>query len=113
MHAPSYQAASPTALHFAALPGDRQARVAARRVFVDLKLRFMQAATDVSGERGDWLRRQLRRAEQPEDLLLLRAHLFAGLAGNDVEQRQTRHWLQRSLDTLFPDSVPRSGFATL
>lgn len=98
--------------HFAALPRDRQARVAARRVFVDLKLRFMQAAAQVDGERGEWLQRELRRAEQPTDLLRLRGHVFAALAGDDVSRRQTRHWLRRSLDTLMPESVPSSGFAS-
>lgn len=92
------------------LPGDRLARLAARRVFVDLKHTFMTAVAQIDGERAEWLRHQVRRAEEPEDLLLLRGHIFASLAGSDEPRVQTRRALRRTLDTLFPDSAPRSGF---
>ena len=65
----------------AGLPNDRMARLAARRVFVELKHNFMQAVSGLSDARGEWLREQVRRAEEPEDLLLLRGHVFASLAG--------------------------------
>jgi hypothetical protein len=54
----------------------------------------------------------VRLAEDPEDLLLLRGHVFASLAGADAHQRSHRQALRRSLDSLFPDSAPRSGFAS-
>ena len=93
---------------FGGLPNDRHARLAARRVFVELKDTFIAAAATL--DNGDWLRAQVRGAEQPEDLLLLRGHLFAALAGNDDDLRETRRTLRRSLDSLFPDSAPRSSF---
>lgn len=94
----------------AGLPHDRLARVAARRVFVELKHRFMHAVATLPDERGHWLREQVRRAEEPEDLLLLRGHVFASLAGADEQRQAHRRTLRRSLDSLFPDSAPRSGF---
>lgn len=94
------------------LPHDRLARVAARRVFVDLKQQFQAAVAAIEGERGQWLRAQVRGAEQPEDLMLLRGHVFACLAGDDDGRRHTRRTLRRTLDSLFPDSAPRSGFAS-
>jgi hypothetical protein len=94
----------------AGLPGDRLARLAARRAFVDLKQDFLRAVEQFDDERGRWLRQQVRRAEEPEDLLLLRGHVFACLAGADERLSRQRRALRRSLDTLFPDSAPRSGF---
>jgi hypothetical protein len=96
----------------AGLPHDRLARMAARRVFVDLKDRFVQAAAALEGANAAWLRAQIRGAEQPEDLMLLRGHLFAALAGTDERRRETRRTLRRCIDSLFPDSAPRSGFAS-
>lgn len=96
----------------AGLPNDRLARLAARRVFVGLKNDFLLAVAHLDDERGRWLREQVRRAEEPEDLLLLRGHVFASLAGADDTRRQQRRLLRRSLDSLFPDSAPRSGFAS-
>jgi hypothetical protein len=94
----------------AGLPHDRLARIAARRVFVDLKQTFMQAVASLDDERSSWLRDQVRKAEEPEDLLLLRGHVFASLSGQDKERTASRRTLRRSLDTLFPDSAPRSGY---
>jgi hypothetical protein len=94
----------------AGLPGDRMARLAARRVFVDLKNTFMQAVATLDDERAPWLRDQVRKAEEPEDLLMLRGHVFASLTGQDQTRTERRRMLRRSLDSLFPDSAPRSGF---
>jgi hypothetical protein len=94
----------------AGLPHDRLARIAARRVFVDLKHTFMQAVASLDDERSNWLRDQVRKAEEPEDLLMLRGHVFASLSGQDEQRTACRRTLRRSLDSLFPDSAPRSGF---
>lgn len=94
----------------AGLPNDRLARIAARRAFVDLKLDFMHAVAALEDERGRWLRNQVRKAEEPEDLLLLRGHVFASLSGQDEGRRERRRMLRRTLDSQFPDSAPRSGF---
>lgn len=93
----------------AGLPGDRGAHLAARRAFVDLKLTFLHA---LDGTRGvEWLCNQVRAAEEPVDLWLLRAPVLAALAGVQPEQRQRRQQLRRGLDTVFPDLEPASAFA--
>jgi hypothetical protein len=90
------------------LPGDRQAHAAARRAFVDLKRTFMHALEPVPGV--DWLKTQVRAAEEPVDLWLLRAPAFAALAGADPQARQRRQQLRRGLDSVFPDLDEPSGF---
>lgn len=95
----------------AGLPHDRMARVAARQAFVVLKATFMHAVDDLPGDEGDWLRHQVRSAEEPTDLWLLRASVFAALASVDSDHRDRRHALRRGLEALFPDSGPASGFA--
>jgi hypothetical protein len=108
--APRHFMPSP-ALPGAGLPNDRMARVAARRAFVELKLNFQLAVGDLPAEEGDWLRRQVRGAEEPMDLWLLRAPVFAALSGSGLERRQRRQLLRRSLESLFPDSEPPSAFS--
>lgn len=92
----------------AGLPGDRGARLAARQAFVDLKLTFQHALKDVAD--ADWLRAQVRAAEEPVDLWLLRAPVFAALSGTSNDARQRRQQLRRTLDSIFPDLDPASGF---
>jgi hypothetical protein len=92
----------------AGLPGDRQARMAARQAFVTLKQAFLQSLHDATG--AEWLRHQVRGAEEPVDLWLLRAPVFAALAGTDAEQRSRRRQLRRGLDSMFPDPDPASAF---
>jgi hypothetical protein len=99
-----------SALPGAGLPHDRLARVAARGAFVGLKQTFQQAVAELGGREGAWLRQQVRAAEEPSDLWLLRAPLFEALAGNSQALRQHRQALRRSLDSLFPDSEQTTGF---
>ena len=95
----------------AGLPSDRLAQIAARQAFVALKSSFQQAVDELADSGVDWLRRQVRAAEEPTDLWLLRAPVFAALAG--AECRPHRQALRRSLESLFPDSEPpTSGFAS-
>jgi hypothetical protein len=94
----------------AGLPHDRMARVAARQAFVVLKATFLHAVEDLDGTDGDWLRHQVRAAEEPSDLWLLRAPVFAALDGVCNERRGRRQTLRRSLEAMFPDSAPASGF---
>lgn len=98
----------------AGLPSDRQARLAARRAFVLLKTNFHEALSDLEGRQADWLRGQVRAAEEPTDLLLLRAPVFTALADGGIEHRLRRHALRRGLETLFPDGhpAPSSAFAS-
>lgn len=93
----------------AGLPDDRLARLAARRAFVELKLAFLDALDTLSGQEVVWLRNQVRGAEEPVDLWLLRAPVFAAIAG--PERKPMRNALRRSLETLFPDTQPASGFS--
>jgi hypothetical protein len=93
----------------AGMPGDRAARLAARQAFVDLKhtfLRTLQGADD-----AEWLCAQVRAAEEPVDLWLLRAPVFAVLSGPAAELRQRRQQLRRGLDSVFPDLEPPSAFS--
>ena len=98
-------------LQAAGLPGDRGARLAARQAFVDLKLTYLQSLLDVAG--AEWLCGQVRGAEEPVDLWLLRAPVFAALQGADIDHRRRRQLLRRGLDSMFPDLDPPSAFAQL
>ena len=91
----------------AGLPADRQAHAAARRAFVDLKRTFMHALIGVPG--AEWILNQVRAAEEPVDLWLLRAAVFDALPARDCsEQRRT---LERGIEALFPRTASNSGFA--
>lgn len=88
----------------AGLPGDRSARLAC------LKQSCLQALQAEPG--AEWLRVQVRAAEEPVDLWLLRAPMFAALGGMDLDHRHRRQLLRRSLDSVFPDlDSPNSDFA--
>ena len=93
------------------LPGDRNARIAARQAFVTLKMTFIQALDDLQGT--GWLRELVRGAEEPVDLWLLRAPVFAALNSAEPEYRGRRQMLRRGLDSMFPDLEPASGFMPL
>ena len=95
----------------AGMPGDRGARRAARQAFVELKQTFLHALPDTPDV--DWLHALVRAAEEPVDLWLLRAPVFAALAGSTLEQRQRRQQLRRGLDSVFPDLEPPSAFSPL
>jgi hypothetical protein len=101
---------NPAGLQGLAQPGARGTRVAARQAFVALKQTCMQALSDLP--QSDWLRTQVRAAEEPVDLWLLRAPMFSALKGPDPERRSRRQLLRRGLDSVFPDlDDPGSGFA--
>jgi hypothetical protein len=95
------------------LPGDRVARIAARRAFVELKQTYLLALAAATDEEAGWLRNQVRAAEQPVDLWLLRAPVFAVLSGTDPDRRRRRQMLRRGLDSLFTDTQPPSSFVPL
>jgi hypothetical protein len=98
-------------LTHAGLPGDRAARIAARKAFVDLKRTFLHALADTEGV--DWLLAQVRAAEEPQDLWLLRGPVFCALGGSAAELRTRRQMLRRGLDSVFPDLQPPSAFLPL
>jgi hypothetical protein len=94
------------------MPADRLAAIAARRSFVSLKLTFLDAAAVLQGEEAYWLRQQVRSAEEPVDLWLLRAPLFSSLAGADPERRRLRQRVRRALEAVFAEPQPTTSFAT-
>ena len=103
---------APATLLGAGLPGDRVARLAARQAFVALKDEFIAALDGLPA--AQWLRGQVRSAEEPVDLWLLRAPTFAALEGGEHERRLRRHRLRRALDSIFQDiDEPTSAFASL
>lgn len=114
-----HQAASPRqflsaqGLPGAGLPHDRVSRLAARQAFVELKATFIAAVDTVPGNQGDWLRRQVRSAEEPVDLWLLRAPVLESLSALDAVARLWRGRLRRGLEALFPDSEIASAFSSL
>lgn len=93
------------------MPSERQARVGARRAFVNLKQTYLLAIEALPGPRADWLRFQIRHAEEPADLWLLRAAVFDALPRQDY--RAERDTLQRGIESLFPRQGSSSGFAPL
>lgn len=104
----------------AGMPSDRAARIAARQALVLLKLTFLHALEAAGCEDGsecaavvpgaEWLRKQVRNAEEPVDLWLLRAPVYAALAGGGEDRRNRRRIVRRGLDTIFPDLEPDSAF---
>lgn len=98
------------ALPGAGLPGDCMDRLEARKAFVAVKLGFLDAVSTMAGRDAGWLCQQVRHAEQPVDLWLLRGPLFDALGGDEPERRVARLRLRRSLDTLFPDLIGSTGF---
>jgi hypothetical protein len=90
----------------AGLPSDRAARMAARRTFVDMKQLFMRAVADLAGPKGMWLQHQVRLANDPHDLWVLRSALLVALhRQDDSASRQIRGEVYRGLDSGFADSV--------
>ena len=94
-------------------PADRLAAIAARRSFVALKLTYLDAAVALRGHAAEWLRDQVRAAEEPVDLYLLRAPLFSALSGADPERRRLRQRLRRAIEAVFGEPQPTTAFATL
>lgn len=91
----------------------RAASLTARRSFVALKLTYLEATAMLHGAESEWLREQVRTAEEPIDLWLLRAPLFASLAGHDPERRRLRQRLRRAIAALFGEPQPTTAFASL
>jgi hypothetical protein len=86
------------------LPATRSARIESRRAFVEMKQLFMRAVENLEHRKGAWLRAQVRGAEDPIDLWLLRGPLLATLRENDIATRTMRAALYRTLDRTFPEA---------
>lgn len=86
------------------LPGDRGARVAARRAFVELKGLFMRAVAPLQDRKGQWLQEKVRLATDPMDLWLLRGPVLAAQHGDGPQARALRAELYRGIDSVFPQA---------
>jgi len=88
----------------AARPPSRDGRIESRRAFVEMKQLFMRAVENLAHRKGAWLRAQVRAAEDPVDLWLLRGPLLSALREDEFATRTMRAELYRSLDRTFPDA---------
>ena len=84
------------------VPSPRLARFTARMAFVDVKRDFLDAVATLDG--ADWLRRQLRAAEQPSDLWLLRGAVCDALVA--AGRRAETPPLRLKLAALLPQGLP-------
>jgi hypothetical protein len=95
------------------LPDTRSARIESRRAFVEMKQLFMRAVENLEHRKGAWLRAQVRAAEDPIDLWLLRGPLLATLREDDVATRTMRAALYRTLDRTFPEAFGSAEITVL
>jgi hypothetical protein len=89
------------------MPQERLARVAARRVFVEMKQCFMQSASGLQGASAALLQRQLRIAGDVGELLELSDTLLAVLPPDE------RKVVRRQLDAAFPMAGRDTEFVPL
>ena len=81
---------------------DRPARIAARRNFVHVKRCFMAVMEHVDERRGQWLKHQVRQANEAIDLWLLRGAVFDALSPRGPGALQLRIELQHALESVMP-----------
>lgn len=94
------------------LPQERAMRIAARRVFVAMKRVYLDAASPLQGSTGARLRRRIRHAVEPADLLAVHAELLDALAPLEADSVTQRHALHRQLGEAFVDAA-LTGFVPL
>ena len=97
----------------AVLPETRSGRLESRRAFVEMKQLFMRAVENLAHRKGAWLRAQVRAAEDPVDLWLLRGPLLSALREDDIATRTMRAALYRSLDRTFPEAFGSAEVSAL
>ena len=95
------------------LPPTRTGRIESRRAFVEMKQLFMRAVENLAHRKGAWLRTQVRAAEDPVDLWLLRGPLLSALREDDLATRTMRAALYRSLDRTFPEAFGSAEVSAL
>ena len=98
---------------FPEAPATRAERIESRRAFVEMKQLFMRAVENLEHRKAAWLRTQVRGAEDPIDLWLLRGPLLATLREDDVATRTMRAALYRTLDRTFPEAFGRPNVGLL
>jgi hypothetical protein len=95
------------------LPATREARLAARRSFVEMKLAFMKVAAELHGSRGMLLQRQVRRANDPAELLVLHNDIIEALPRHTSRGEHLRNELNSQLDRLFPETQALGDLGTV
>ncbi len=78
---------------------DISGRIAARRNFVHVKRCFMAVLEHVDGRHSQWIKHQVRHANEAIDLWLLRGAVFDALSSRGPELRAE---LQRALESVMP-----------
>jgi len=96
-----------------ARPASRDDRIESRRAFVEMKQLFMRAVENLAHRKGAWLRAQVRAAEDPVDLWLLRGPLLSALREDEFATRTMRAALYRSLDRTFPQAFGGAAIGPL
>ena len=108
--------ATPAAPVIARLAGgyadDKPARIAARRSFVRVKRCFMAVMEHVDGRRGQWLKHQVRHANEAIDLWLLRGAVFDAWAPRGPGAQQLRIELQHALESVMSSGTGDDDLAT-
>jgi len=99
--------------HMAGIPAARSARIETRRAFVEMKQLFARAVENLEHRKGAWLRAQVRAAEDPIDLWLLRGPLLATLREDDIATRTMRAALYRTLGRTFPEAFGSAEIGVL
>ena len=87
------------------LPADRQARIDARRRFVEMKADLMCACAVLAGTRGEQLRLAVRQASKAVELWRLRRVILDALPAAHPRTAGHRDGLARQITQLFPDSA--------
>ncbi len=94
------------------IPASRAERIESRRAFVEMKQLFIRAVENLEHRKGAWLRDQVRCAEDPIDLWLLRGPLLAALREDELGTRTMRAALYKSLDRTFPEAFGTPAITT-
>ncbi|MCU0774400.1 MAG: hypothetical protein MUC74_07780 [Ideonella sp.] len=93
-----------TRVYAVGMPAERRARIAARRAFVRLKQRAVDAIATVPGSLGELLRRKVRQTNDMGELAELREVILALMPDESGPDRTARLVLQREFERAFGDS---------
>lgn len=83
-------------------PEERRGRSLARQAFVTLKLVFLRAAADISGELGQDLQRRIRQSSEPIELWIMRATVLAALAEDHPGRCEHAAAIRHALASVYP-----------
>lgn len=94
-----------TRVYAVGMPAERRARIAARRAFVRVKQRAVDAIATVPGALGELLRRKVRHTDDMAQLAELREVILALMPDENLADRTARLLLQREFERSFGDST--------